>query len=242
LDQRGEPEQDTIGALFARLIDDGRALISAELALFRLDFFNRIARARLGIALCVLGVLMGQAAAVMVLISIDHALGRWLGSFGSAIVAALIGGSAAALLIRYGVRRLMLIVDDDPPGDAKSTITMDELFDRARAHSRGARAQLAEAVGEAQDRLSPQALVIELWELLLDHGQAVAHRAVDGLRQRPLRIAAIAIGLSLLLIRPPIGRIIAWLGKGGATRSTGTSLNGKRARRPAPPPAEETTV
>lgn len=240
--QRGEPEQETIGELFARLIDDGRDLVSAELALFRLDFYNRIARARLGIAMCLVGALLGQAAAVMLLISIDHALSRWLGTFGSAVVAALIGGAAAILLLRFGVRRLMLIADDDPPGDNKPTVTMDELFARARAHSRDARGQLADVVGEAQKRLSPQALVIDLWDEFLDHGQVLAHRAVDGLRRRPYRIAAIAIGLSLVILRPPIGRIIAWLGKAGATRSKSISLKDKRATRPAQPLDEETTA
>ena len=136
MEQRGEPEQETIGELLARLIDDGRELVNAELALFRLDFYHRIARARLGIAMCLGGALFGQAAAVMVLISIDHALSRWLGTFGSAIAAALIGGAGAVLLLRFGIRRLMLIVDDDPPENNRPTLTMDELFARARAHSR----------------------------------------------------------------------------------------------------------
>lgn len=242
MEQRGDPEQETIGELLARLIDDGRGLIKAELALFRLDFYNRIARARLGIAMCLIGALFGQAAAVMILISIDHLLGRWLGTFGSAVAAAAIGGSAAALLLRFGIRRLMLIVDDDPPENNKPVVTMDELFVRARAHSREARAQLAEDVGEAQTRLSPHALIIDLFDQILDHGQTLAHRAVDGLRRRPLRVAAIAIGLTVLVIRPPIWRMLAWLGNAGATRSGSTSLKGKRATRRAPPRDEETTV
>ena len=48
----------------ARLIEDGRALAKAELALFRTDFYRRIGRARTGALLCLIGAIMGQAAAV----------------------------------------------------------------------------------------------------------------------------------------------------------------------------------
>lgn len=243
MDQRGEPEDETIGELFQRLIDDGRSLVSAELALFRLDFYQRIGRAKAGIILCLLGVILGQAAAVVMLISIAYALTPVLGGFGGAAVAAAIGGAAAVLLLRFGVRRLMLIVDDEPTEKTKTFATMDELFDRARVNSQAARAQLADAVGDAQIRLNPHTLLLELWEEILDKGQSLAHQAVDGLRRRPFRMAAIALAAALVIIRPPIGRLAGLLaGRIGETGSGRKSLKGKRATRRAQPPVNEETT
>jgi hypothetical protein len=240
LDQRGEPEQESIGELFARLIDDSRALITAELALFRLDFYQRIGRAKIGIILCLVGAIMGQAAAVVLLISVAYALTPLLGGFGGAAVAAAVGAIVAVLLLRTGAKRLMLIVDDEPSDDKKVTATMEELVDRARAHSQDARGQLADAVGDAQSRLNPHTLLTQLWNDVLDRAQAFVHDAVDGIARRPVRIAAIAFAAALIIIRPPIGHLLERLTR--RLRATGTdrdSLKGKSAGHPAHPPSDE---
>lgn len=240
MDQRGEPEQESIGELFTRLIDDSRALIAAELALFRLDFFQRVARAKLGVVLCLIGAIMGQAAAVVLLMAVAYGLMPLIGAFAGAAVTALIGAGTALLLLRIGTRRLMLIVDDSPSDEKKSTATMDELFERARARSHGARAELADAVGDAQLRLNPQTLLLQLWDELLDIGQSFAHDAVDGIARRPVRVAMIAFAAVLVIVRPPIGHLIERLA--GRLRATGTdrdSLKGKSAGGPAYPPSDE---
>jgi hypothetical protein len=240
LDQRGEPEQESIGELFTRLIDDSRALITAELSLFRLDFFQRIGRAKLGIILCLIGAMMGQAAAVVLLIAVAYGLAPLIGAFGGTAVAALLGSGAAFLLLHFGTRRLMLIVDDNPSDEKKVTVTMDELFERARSRSHEARAELTEAVGDAQARLNPQTLLLQLWDEVLDIGQAFAHDVADGIARRPVRIAAIAFAAALILIRPPIGHLLERLT--GRLRATGTdhdSLKGKSAGDPAHPPSDE---
>lgn len=241
---RGEPEQESIGELFARLIDDARVLAKAELAMFRLDFYQRISRAKAGIAMCVVGAILGQAAAVVSLLSIAYALTPWLGGFGGAAVAALIGGGLAIILIRLGAKRLLLIVDDNPDdhkaaGMKAPTITMDELFARARAQTHDARAHLADAVGDAQARLHPQALALDLWEQALDHAQSFAHKAVDLVRYRPLRsIAMVALGTAVLL-RTPIAHLV---GRAmGATRRSGASLKDQPTYMARSPTDEETT-
>jgi len=240
LDQRGAPEDETIGELFQRLIDDGRSLVTAELALFRLDFYQRIGRAKVGIILCLIGVIMGQAAAVVMLISIAYALTPWLGGFGGAAIAAVVGGIAAVLLLRFGAKRLMLIVDDNPTEKTRTTATMDELFDRARVNSQEARAQLANVVSDTQHRLNPHTLALELWEEVVNKGQLFAHEAVDALRKRPFRIAAIAVAAILVIVRPPFGKIAGLLSdRLGETGSESKSLKGKGARRRARPPMNE---
>ncbi len=241
---RGEPEQESIGELLARLIDDARALAKAELAMFRLDFYQRISRAKTGILLCVIGAIMGQAAAVVSLISIAYALTPWLGGFGGAAVAAIVGAGLAFLLIKIGAKRLLLIVDDNPEdhqatGIKGPTITMDELFARARTNTRAARAHLADAVGDAQARLNPQALALDLWEEVLDHGQSFAHKAVDMVRHSPLRSIAMIAAATAVLLRSPIAHLV---GKAiDATRRSGASLTDQPIHMARSPTDEETT-
>lgn len=242
---RGEQEQESIAELLARLIDDARELAQAELALFRLDLYQRISRAKVGILMCVIGAIMGQAAAVVLLMSLAYALTPWLGGFGGAAVAALVGAGLAVLLVRMGGKRLLLIVDDDPSDHAPSaigkapTVTMDELFDRARTHTHAARAQLADAVGDAQARLNPQALALDLLEEVLDHAQTFAHRAIDMVRYRPLRSVAAVAAVTAILLRSPISRLVGRVL--GATRSAGTSLKDTATRTARSPADEETT-
>jgi hypothetical protein len=248
LSERGPQDQESIGELFSRLVEDGRGLITNELALFRVDFYRRISRAKLGVALCVGGAIMAQAAAVVLLISIAFALGPIIGPFPGAAVAALIGFAAAGIAIRFGLRRLSLIIDDDAQRDDKNSeekrrtalLSVDELFARARARSQVARARLAETVGEAQQRLSPQTLMADLLDDALDQGQKIAHRAVNALRFRPFRtFAAIALSAALLFRGPLAKAALRAAGKTGATGSQGKSYPTQGARTRALPRTDE---
>lgn len=226
---------ETIGALLARLVEDGRALAKAELALFRTDFYRRIARARTGALFLLVGAMMGQAAAVTFLVTLSFLLQPFLGRLGAASLSVLLGLALAAWLIRTGVRKLMLVVEDpeDEDGDGlpdRPISPLDELFERVKQRSRAARNELLETLGETQARLHPQALVADLAELVADQAQAMSHRAVDALRRRPVRAGAALIALALVVIRPPIYRMLA--GLAGATRRRTASFKAKRDGHP----------
>lgn len=222
-----EQEREPIGLLLARLIEDARALAKAELALFRTDFYRRIGRARTGALLCLIGAIMGQAAAVTFLVTLSFVLTPWIGRLGGAAVSVLLGLGLAIALIRIGVGKLMLVVEDFDEEDRDRTRTdgvapLDELFERMRAKSREARNQLAETVDETQIRLHPQTLIADLVDEIVDHAQALSHRAIDAARRRPARAAAAIAGIVLLIIRPPLYRIATGLwgratGKGPAS-------------------------
>jgi hypothetical protein len=195
---------------------------------------------------------MAQAAAVILLLSIAFALGPIIGPFPGAAVAALIGFAAAGIAVRFGLRRLSLIIDDDAQRDEKrddknseekrrtALLSVDELFARARARSQVARARLAETVGEAQQRLSPQTLMADLLDDALDQGQKIAHRAVNALRFRPFRtFAAIALSAALLFRGPLAKAALRAAGKTGATRSQGKSYPTQGARPRALPRTDE---
>lgn len=221
--------------MLARLVEDGRALAKAELALFRTDFYRRIGRARTGALFLLVGAMMGQAAAVTFLVTLSFLLTPWLGRLGAASVSVLFGLGLAALLIRTGVRKLLLVVedpeDDDGDGLPDHPSAVDELFERVRQRSQAARNQLVETVGETQARLHPQALIADLADLIADQAQAMSHRAVDAVRRRPVRMAAAVIALLLVVIRPPIYGMLAGLVR--ATRRRTASFTGNGAVRRA---------
>jgi len=237
------PEQEPIGALFARLVEDARGVAKAELALARTDFYRRLGRARLGALFLLVGAMMGQAAAVTFLVTLSFLLQPHLGRLGAASVSVLLGLGLAAWLIRTGIRKLMLVVEDsdDEDGDERPdqpSTALNELFDRVRQRSHEARNRLVATVGETQARLHPQALVADLADLAADQAQALSHRAVDAMRRRPVRAAAALAALLLLLVRPPI---YEWFSRLlGATRRGATSFSGKRGDAPAPD--EETSA
>ncbi|MHA3790397.1 phage holin family protein [Sphingomonas sp. YL-JM2C] len=243
----GRPEeQEPLGALMARLIEDGRALAKAELALFRTDFYRRIGRARTGALLCLIGAIMGQAAAVTFLVTLSFVLTPWIGRLGGAAVSVLLGVGVAVLLIRIGVRKLMLVVedaDDDDEADGIAPVhpsPIDELFERVRRRSQDARNQLVETVGEAQARLHPQALVADLAEIIVDQAQEMSHKAIDAIRRRPGRAALAVAALVMLVLRPPLYRIARGIAR--ATRSGPTSFSSDRRQPPSARDDEETSA
>ena len=234
------PEQEPIGALLARLVEDGRSLAKAELALFRTDFYRRIARARTGAMLCLVGAIMGQAAAVTLLVTLSFVLTPWIGRIGASAASVILGAGLAVVLIRIGVTKLMLVAedfDDDDRDPAQSPL--EKLFDRMRERSREARNQLAETVDETQARLHPQALIADLADELIDYAQAMSHSVIDAVRRRPVRIAAGLVAALLLVARRPIYRLLTGIGR--ATRSANTRFADQRAGRPVLSPDEETS-
>jgi hypothetical protein len=246
--EQGRPdEQETLGALLARLIEDGRALAKAELVLFRTDFYRRIGRARTGALLCLIGAIMGQAAAVTFLVTLSFVLTPWIGRLGGAAVSVLLGIGMAVLLIRMGVRKLMLVVedpddDDDEPGVGTHAHSspIDELFGRVRRRSQDARNQLVETVGEAQARLHPQALIADLADIVVDQAQQMSHKAIDAVRRRPGRAALAAAALVILVVRPPLHRIVRGIAR--ATRGEPMSFSSDRRREPSRREDEETSA
>lgn len=240
----GHPEeQEKLGALLARLIEDGRTLAKAELALFRTDFYRRIGRARMGALLCLIGAIMGQAAAVTFLVTLSFVLAPWIGRLGGAAVSVLLGIGMAVLLIRIGVRKLMLVVedadDDDAPGVGHAS-PIDDLFERVRQRSQDARNQLVETVGEAQARLHPQALIADLTDIVVDRAQEMSHKAVDAVRRRPGRSALAVAAVAILVLRQPLYRFARGIAR--ATRGEPTSFSSDRRPEPSSREDEETSA
>jgi hypothetical protein len=239
-----EQEREALGALLRRLVEEGRVLVKAELALFRTDFYRRIARARIGALLLLVGAIMGQAAAVTFLVTLSFVLQPWIGRLGGSAVSVALGLGISVWAIRIGVRKLIAVVEDyedEENGNSDQAATqLDQLFDRMRQRSREARDQLAETVGVTQARLHPQALIADLADEVVDHLQRMSHNMAESVRRRPTKAVAAAVILLLVVVRPPIIRITRGLGR--ATRQAATSFTRKQAGRPAASHDEESSA
>ncbi len=225
-------DKEPIGAVLARVVEDGRALVKAELALARTDFYRRLGRARTGAALLLVGVIMGQAAAVTFLVTLSFVLTPWVGRLGGAAISVALGIGVALFAIRAGVRKLVLVVEDPEDEDlaeaAKLTSPIDELFEKVRQRAHGARNQLVETVGEAQARLHPPALIADIADIVVDQAQRATNSAIETVRRRPIRSAAAVVTLAFVLLRLPMHQLLLRLARATTQASASFPSSGKR--------------
>lgn len=91
----GDPKEESIGALFGRLAEDGRVYAKAELNLYRQIARHRAARARGGL----IALLLGAILLLSSLTALIFGLVLWL----AGLIGALLAGLAvAALLVLIG--------------------------------------------------------------------------------------------------------------------------------------------
>lgn len=108
----GKPAESSIGDLFGRLADDGRAYLRAETELYRAIARRRAGRARNGAIALVAAALLANAALIVLLVALSLELALHVGpAFGGLIVAAavLVG---AFLLVRYGAAKMKALAGD----------------------------------------------------------------------------------------------------------------------------------
>lgn len=101
-----EPEDDSIAALFARLIDHVERFVRAELKLYRARALDRLADARTAIISLLLAFLLAQSAIIALLVGLIVILRRPLGAVGA--TAAVVGGALviAVVLVQLATTRL----------------------------------------------------------------------------------------------------------------------------------------
>jgi hypothetical protein len=82
---------------------------------------------------------------------------------------------------------------------------------RARAEVAAARERLLGSAHALQARLKPSVLANDAWESARDAGESAANGAARAISKRPIAASAAAIGVTALLARKPIARLIARL-------------------------------
>jgi putative superfamily III holin-X len=112
-ESEGDPKEESIGALFGRLAEDGRAYAKAELNLYRQIARRRAARARGGLIALILGGILLLSS----LTALIFGLVLWL----AGLIGALLAGLAVAALlmlvgyglIRFGISGLKALGGDE---------------------------------------------------------------------------------------------------------------------------------
>lgn len=109
----GDPKEESIGALFGRLAEDGRAYAKAEIALYREVARRRLARARAGLIALIAGVLLLVSALTALILGFVLWLAGLIGPLlaGLAVAAALI--LIGFVLVRIGLHGLKALGGDE---------------------------------------------------------------------------------------------------------------------------------
>lgn len=87
------PEDDSIVALFARLVDDAERFVRAELKLYRATLFARLVEVRSAVIMLLASLFLAQSAMIALLVGLIVILRQQLGAIGA--TAAVFGGSMA---------------------------------------------------------------------------------------------------------------------------------------------------
>lgn len=97
---------DSIVALFTRLVDDAERFVRAELRLYRASLFSRLADARVAIVMLLTSFLIAQSAIIALLVGLVIILRPSLGAAGA--TAAVVGGgvATAALLAWLAIDKI----------------------------------------------------------------------------------------------------------------------------------------
>ena len=113
-----DPREESIGDLFGRLIEDGRAYARAEFDLLREIARHRAGRARTGLVLVAAGGLLLLGGYFALLLALVDGLATLVGPLGAGLAAALVLAGSGYLLIRYGLAGLRALGGDAEEAEA----------------------------------------------------------------------------------------------------------------------------
>ncbi|MGZ8998769.1 MAG: hypothetical protein ACXW2T_07935 [Allosphingosinicella sp.] len=109
----GNQDESSLGDLFGRLGDDGRAFVKAEAGLYKAIALRRAGKAKSGAIALVAAALLADAALIVLLVGIALELSVHVGWFFGGLIAALGAGLIAFLLVRYGSARMKALSGDE---------------------------------------------------------------------------------------------------------------------------------
>jgi len=108
-----EPRDESIGELFTRLVEDGRAYARAELDLVKQIARHRAAKAKTGAILVGAGVTLLLCALTALVLALVLGLATLIGPFGAGMVVFLVLAIAGGLLARAGAKGLAALGGDE---------------------------------------------------------------------------------------------------------------------------------
>ena len=102
----------SLGDLFGRLADDGRAFVRAEADLYKKIALRRADKAKYGLAALVAGVLLIEAALIVLFVGLALALALHVGPVLGGLIVAGVAGLGGYLLIRWGAGKMAALSGD----------------------------------------------------------------------------------------------------------------------------------
>jgi hypothetical protein len=107
-----DPADSSIGDLFHKLVDDGRAFARAEANLYKQIALYRAGKARSGIIALVAGGLLAFAGLIAALVGLVMGLADLVGPVAGGLIVLAVTGVIAFILFRYGAGRMGALSGD----------------------------------------------------------------------------------------------------------------------------------
>jgi hypothetical protein len=105
-------DETSIGDLFGRLAEDGRAFVRAEAEVYKAVAARRAGKARNGAIAIAVAFLLGLGAVVTLLVMAAFALAVHVGPLLAGLIVAAAASILAVLLVRYGAERMKALGGD----------------------------------------------------------------------------------------------------------------------------------
>lgn len=109
----GDPHEESIGDLFGRLAEDGRAYAKAEIGLIRQIALHRAARAKNGLVALLAGILLLLSSFTALLFGLVLWLAGLIGPLLAGLAMAALLVLAGSVLIRFGIGGLKALGGDE---------------------------------------------------------------------------------------------------------------------------------
>ena len=109
----GNRDESSLGDLFGRLADDGKAFVKAEADLYKAIALRRAGRAKSGAIALVVAALLANAALIILLFGIAFGLSARVGVFFGTLITVLGAGLVAFFLVRFGADRMKALSGDE---------------------------------------------------------------------------------------------------------------------------------
>ncbi len=109
----GNRDESSLGDLFGRLADDGKAFVKAEADLYKAIALRRAGKAKSGAVALVVAALLANAALIILLLGIAFGLSARVGVFFGTLITVLGAGLVAFVLVRFGADRMKALSGDE---------------------------------------------------------------------------------------------------------------------------------
>lgn len=119
-----EPEEESIGDLFGRLVEDGRAYARAEIDLIKQIARHRAARARNGLIMVAAGGVLLLTSLIALVLGLVLGLATLIGPVLAGLAIAVVLAGTGYGLIRYGATGLRALGGDE---EERQAVTRGEL-------------------------------------------------------------------------------------------------------------------